>query len=173
MPALSPNVRPEAAKVGQITISRLARQADWTERVTLLRAIEDWNRNAAEYRDQLLWRRLVAIDPPPGRLELPPGPLYPRESDEDGKEKHERRAWIEAVALLKQNTKSDGRYGLYVLDIVSPSAEPEIASEAWIETIQPEEVCFAKSQITRNQRVFAVSVGEREAAAGAGSESGR
>ena len=161
VPALSPNVSPEAAKVGQITISRLARQADWTERVTLLRAIQDWNRHAVEYRDQLLWRRLVAIDPPAGRLELPPGPLYPRELGEDGKEKHERRAWIEAVALLKQNTKSDGGYGLYVLDIVSPSAAPEIASDAWIETIQPEEVCFATSQITRNQKVFAVSVGTR------------
>jgi len=156
--ALSPNVRPEAAKVGVITIS-LARQADWTRRVTLLRAIEDWNRNSTEYRDQLLWRRLAAIAPPPGTFERPFGPLYPLDPGEDGKEKHERRAWIEAVALLEQKTKSDGGYGLYVVDIEQPVAEPEIASDRWIETIQPEDVSFANSQITRNQRVFAVSVG--------------
>ena len=161
MPALSPNVRREAAKIGQNTISGLARQADCTERVTLLSAIEDWNRNATEYRDQLLWRRLVAIDSPPGWLPTLSGPLYPADPGEDRKEKHERRAWIEAVALLRQKTKSDGRDGLYVLDIGLASAAPEIASDAWIETIQPEEVGFAKSEITRNQTVFAVWVGAR------------
>jgi hypothetical protein len=156
VPDASPKVSSALTNVAETKAGGLAPEATWPGRAALLEAIEHWDRR--------LWQRLDDIITPPGtpgkRVEPPLYKLVPEE-DRWANEKHERRAWVEAVALLKQKTKSGAGYILQVLDIGEPSAQPQIASDEWIETILPREVSFADSQILRNQRVFGARVSTR------------
>ena len=144
--------------IAKVPAGSPASEVAWPGRAPLLEAIEHW--------DPRLWERLDRITASPRTPGKPrEGPRYPLlpEDNFPPNEKHEHRAWIEAVELLKNKTKSGGEYIRRVLEIGEPSNQPETASDEWIETILPTEVSFANSQILRNQRVFAVWVSQRVA----------
>ena len=152
MPDASPEVSFALANVADNMAGGPAQEATRPGRVGLLQAIEHWDRR--------LWRRLDDIVTPPGTRGKPRMPLRPSAGVPVPNE--DRPEWLDAVSLLKQKTTSRGRYSLEVLDIWEPAAEPQIATDGWIETIQPSEVRFANSQILRKQRVFAAWVSSRE-----------
>lgn len=125
----------------------------WPGATRLLEAIRLW--------DPRLWQRLDDVITPPGTSGKPPAPLMPSSGVPPPNE--DRTEWFEAVALLKQKTRSGSGYILQVLDIGEPHNPWQTATDGWIETILPREVAFANSQILRNQRVFAAWVSSRQA----------
>jgi hypothetical protein len=152
----SPKISPVLGNIAEIAAGGPAREVTWPGRIQLLEAIQHWDRR--------LWQRLDDIVTPPGTRgkprELSSYPLRP-EDNLAPNENHERCAWLEAVALLKRKTQSGEEYILLVLEVGEPSAEPQIASGEWIETILPREISFANSQILKNQSVFGAWVSTR------------
>ena len=145
------NPAPKTTSSPEFTADEPAREATWRGLLPLLGAIQHWDRR--------LWQRLNDVMTPPGTRGKPRVPLMPSSGVPVPNE--DRLEWSEALALVKQKTRSDGGYILQVLDIGEPSLSPQTASDGWIETILPREILFANSQILRNQRVFAAWVSPR------------
>ena len=146
MPDAPPEVKNSApANVADDTVGGPAQKATWSERAPLLKAIEHWDSRLAQRLSSIMGARWLMLD-----------------EYRVASEKHPHREWGEAVALLKEKTKSDGGYVLQVLDIGQPFAELQIASDQWIDSILPREVSFADSQILRNQIVFGAWVISRQ-----------